>query len=122
VIGSLGFLGVQALDFAPNGELFAWDVDFGLLAVNPINGVAIDVNPAIGGSGAIQSIVFAPDGRLFGARQALYSINPVTGAFAAIGHASTFDLRGIEWIVPEPASGWLVTMTAWGFLFRRWRC
>jgi hypothetical protein len=119
VIGSLGFLGVQALDFAPNGELFAWDVDFGLLTVNPLNGAAIDVNPAIGGSAAIQSIVFAPDGRLFGARQSLYSINPVTGAFVAIGPASTFDLRGIEWIVPEPASGLLVAMAAWGFLFRR---
>jgi hypothetical protein len=119
VIGSLGFLGVQGLDFAPNGELFAWDVNFGLLTVNPLNGAAIDVNPAIGGSAAIQSIVFAPDGRLFGARQALYSINPVTGAYAAIGPASTFDLRGIEWIVPEPASGLLVAMVAGGFLFRR---
>jgi hypothetical protein len=119
VIGSLGFLGVQALDFAPNGELFAWDVSFGLLTVNTLNGAATDVNPAVGGSGGIQSIVFSPDGRLFGARQALYSINPVTGAFSPLGPASTFDLRGIEWIAPEPASVSLLTMAA-SFVFL-WR-
>lgn len=121
VIGSLGFLGVQALDFAPNGELFAWDVDFGLLTVNPLNGAATDVNPSIGGSGGIQSIVFSPDGRLFGARQALYSINQVTGAFSQLGPASTFDIRGIEWVVPEPASSFLLTMTAFVFLWRHRR-
>jgi hypothetical protein len=119
VIGSLGFLGVQALDFSPNGELYAWDVNFGLLTVNPLNGAATDVNPSIGGTAGIQSIVFSPDGRLFGARQALYSINPVTGAFLPVGPASTFDIRGIEWIVPEPASGCLLAMTVTGLLCRQ---
>lgn len=119
VIGSLGFLGVQALDFSTNGELFAWDVDFGLLRVDQLSGVATDVNPSIGGSGDIQSIVFAPNGRLFGARQALYSIDPLTGAFFPLGPATTFDLRGIEWIVPEPASGLLLALTAWGLLLRK---
>lgn len=110
LIGSLGFLGVQGFDAAPNGDLFAWDGTAGLLRVNPATGAAVDVNPAIGGTAAIQSIVFAPDGRLFGARNALFSIDPVTGAFAQIGPGGGPDLRGIEWIVPEPSSALLATI------------
>jgi hypothetical protein len=103
-IGSLGFLGVQGLDFSPGGSLYAWDVNEGLLIVDPITGAAVDVNSSVGGTAAIQSIVFAPDGRLFGARQQLFSIDPNTGAFAPIGPGSGLDVRGIEWIVPEPST------------------
>src|SRR5438093_1522828 len=60
-IGSMGFLGVQGLDYSPSGLLYAWDVSEGLLIVNPITGAATDVNSSVGGTGAIQSIVFAPD-------------------------------------------------------------
>jgi hypothetical protein len=111
LIGSLGFLGVQGLDFSPSGSLYAWDVDFGLLTVDPSTGTATDVNPSIGGTAAIQSLVFAPDGRLFGARQQLFSINPLTGAFSPIGPGGGPDIRGIEWLVPEPSTFCLFIMT-----------
>jgi hypothetical protein len=110
LIGSLGYQGVQGFDAAPSGDLFAWDATAGLLRVNPATGAAVDVNPAIGGTASIQSIVFAPDGRLFGARNALFSINPNTGAFAQIGPGGGPDLRGIEWIVPEPSSAILAAI------------
>lgn len=103
-IGSIGFNGVQGLDYSPSGLLYAWDVNDGLLIVNPVTGSAVDVNSSIGGTGAIQSIVFAPDGRLFGASQQLYSINPLTGAFTPIGVGNGPDIRGIEWMVPEPST------------------
>ena len=103
-IGSLGFLSVQALDVAPSGSFFAWDTQAGLLTVNPVTGAAVDVNTSIGGSTEIQSIVFAPDGRLFGAGDTLYSINPISGAFSQIGAGGGPDVRGIEWIVPEPSA------------------
>jgi hypothetical protein len=103
-IGSMGFNGVQGLDFSPSGLLYSWDVINGLLIVNPVTGAAVDVNSSIGGTGAIQSIVFAPDGRLFGASQQLFSINPLTGAFTAIGVGNGPDIRGIEWVVPEPST------------------
>ena len=103
-IGSLGFSGVQGLDCSPSGLLYAWDVSEGLLIVNPVTGAAIDVNPSVGGTGAIQSIVFAPDGRLFGARQQLFSINSLTGTFTPIGVGNGPDIRGIEWMVPEPST------------------
>lgn len=104
LIGSLGYLSVQAMDVAPNGHFYAWDNDFGLLAVDPLTGAAADVNPSIGGTPSIQSIVFAPDGRLFGAREQLFSIDPATGTYTAIGGGGEIDLRGIEWIVPEPGT------------------
>ena len=103
-IGSLGFKAVQGLDISSDGNFFAWDVVAGLLAVDPLTGIATDINPTIGGTGDIQSIVFAPDGRLFGARKNLYSIDPTTGAFAQIGVGTGIDIRGIEFIVPEPSS------------------
>lgn len=110
LIGSMGRLGVQGFDAAPSGDLFAWDVSAGLLRVDPATGATVDVNPAIGGTASIQSIVFAPDGRLFGARDALFSINPSTGAFTQIGPGGGPDLRGIEWVVPEPSSTFLATI------------
>jgi hypothetical protein len=104
LIGSLGRLGVQGFDIAPNGTFYAWDGFAGLLTVDPVTGATTDVNPSNGGTASIQSIVFAPDGRLFGAREQLFSIDPETGAYSAIGTGDGIDRRGIEWIVPEPPS------------------
>jgi hypothetical protein len=119
-IGSLGFLGVEGLDFSPSGLLYAWDVSAGLLLVDPNTAAAVDLNPRIAGTDEIQSIVFAPDGRLFGARQQLFSINPANGAYNSIGVKNGPDIRGIEWIVPEPATqiaivSGLMLITLWKF-------
>jgi hypothetical protein len=103
-IGSLDFGSVQGFDIAPNGDFFAWDINSGLLQIDAETGVATDVNPAIGGTGDIQSIAFSPNGQLFGARQNLYSINTTTGAFTQIGSGNGIDLRGIEYIIPEPTT------------------
>jgi hypothetical protein len=118
-IGSMGFNGVQGLDYSPSGLLYAWDVNDGLLIVNPVTGAAVDVNSSIGGTAAIQSIVFAPDGRLFGARQQLFSINPLTGAYTPIGVGNGPDIRGIEWMVPEPST--LIISISGLLLFSRQR-
>lgn len=103
-VGSLGFRAVQGLDIAPDGTFYAWDITAGLLRVDPLTGLATDVSPTVGGTVDIQSIAFTPDGRLFGARGNLYSIDPTTGAFAQIGVGSGVDLRGLEYVVPEPSS------------------
>ena len=104
LIGSLGFTAVQGLDISPSGEFYAWDIFDGLLTVDPLTGAATDLNPTIGGTADIQSIVFAPDGTLFGANENLYEIDPATGAFTQIGSGSGLDVRGIEFIVPEPST------------------
>ena len=110
LVGSLGFSAVQGLDFAANGDLYAWDILDGLLQVDPNTGAAVDINPAVGGTANIQSIAFAPDGRLFGARENLFQIDLTTGTFTQIGTGLGLDVRGIEWVVPEPSlAGYCLT-------------
>jgi len=122
-IGMTGLNDLQGLDFAPSGALFGWDVSLGLVTIDSLTGVATDVNPLVGASADIQSIVFAQDGTLFGARSALFTINPTTGETALVGAGGYLDLRGIE-IVPEPSSIALATfgfvgLAAWGWRKKR---
>lgn len=120
LIGSLGFSGVQGFDISPADQFYAWDIREGLLTIDPSTGNATDVNPNIGGTGDIQSIVFSSDGQLFGARRNLYSINIATGAFTQIGTGADIDLRGIEYVVPEPSTAILLgLMTVSHLLFTR---
>jgi hypothetical protein len=107
-VGATGFTGIQALTVSPLGELFAWDIGRGLSTINPSTGVATDVNPGVGGVSDIQAIAFV-DGRLFGARNSLFEINPITGEFTEIGAILPFpgdaDIRGLSaHPVPEPGT------------------
>lgn len=97
-IGPMGFGSVQALASSGN-RLFAWDLQAGLLSVNPSTGLATDSFPAVGTSGAaIQWLVVHTDGRLLGGQQDLFEINPSTGVATRIGPIAGggFDLRGAE--------------------------
>jgi hypothetical protein len=71
-----------------------------------LTGIATDVNPLVGAGAGIQSIVFAGDGTLFGARDALFTLNPITGVAALIGEGGYSDVRGIEVVpaIPEPTT------------------
>ena len=93
---TLGFRGIQGLDFSPKGMLYGWDVFKGLVIIDSETGQTTDVNDAVGADADIQSIVFTDDGRLFGGRDALYEINVVTGETTFIGEGDYDDLRGIE--------------------------
>jgi hypothetical protein len=88
--------GVQGLAFSPGGVLYGWDVVLGLVTINTATGAATDVNPAIGGTGDIQSIIFGPDGKLYGGCNALYIIDPTTGAYTLVGSGGYSDVRGLE--------------------------
>ena len=93
---TLGFSGIQGLDFSPKGMLYGWDVFKGLVIIDSETGQTTDVNDAVDADADIQSIVFTDDGRLFGGRDALYEINVVTGETTFIGEGDYDDLRGIE--------------------------
>ncbi len=107
-IGRANHTGIQGLAFGTNGRLFAWDVTFGLLTVDITNGLTTDVNNANGGSGDIQCLALGPNGIMYGARNALFSINLNDGSFATIGTGNYSDVRGIEFLSP-PAD--CLTMT-----------
>jgi hypothetical protein len=125
LVGPTGRSGIQGLDFGPGGVLYGWDVDAGLVTINTSTGVATDVNPLIEGTSAIQSIVFTSDGRLFGAREALFTISPATGAFSVIGSGGYTDVRGIEIFgpaaVPEPSALLLIASPVAALAMYAWR-
>lgn len=109
LVGSTGFAGIQALAYG-SGMLYGWEVGSsgvgaGLITLSISTGAGTDVNLGMGGSsGDIQGLAFSPQGILYGARDALYTVNTSTGAITLIGSGGYSDVRGIEFTsaVPEP--------------------
>jgi hypothetical protein len=109
LVGLTGFEGIQGLEFSPAGILYGWDIFAGLLTIDPSTGVATQVDPAGVGSALIQTLAFAPDGTLYGAREALFRIDTSTGDTTLVGSGGYSDIRGLEFAtVPEPSSLLLV--------------
>lgn len=102
-VGNTGFTGIQALDSEMSVLfLFGWDVNQGLVRIDPATGGTVDVNPSLGTQGAaIQFLTRVVDDggtpRLVGGNSALFSINLTTGAVTPIGAAGSLaDVRGAE--------------------------
>lgn len=98
MIGLTGLKAIQALEFAPNGTLYGWDVantGKGLITIDPATGAATDVNPGVGDvpTDSVQFLAFAPDGSLFAGRHSLHSVDPATGIPTQI-MTGLSDLRG----------------------------
>lgn len=113
LIGATGLTALQGLAFSPGGTLYGWDIDIGLVTINTSTGAATDVNPAVGAGADIQALDFATGGTLFGAREALFTINPATGVSTLVGSGGYDDVRGIALIgadLPEPAAVALVAL------------
>ena len=119
---SLGVLtlGIGAMTFSSDSTLYGWDIGasglgdgFGLVKLATDGSGFVDVNPAIGTPrGDIQSIEFAPNGILYGARDRLFTIDLGTGAWTPVGSQTfAWDIRGIAYI-PEPASVTLLVIAA----------
>jgi hypothetical protein len=108
LVGTTGLRGLQGLDFSPTGTLFWWDIGggpdsgLGLVRIDPLTGLVTDVNPSIGGlASQVQTLAFGPDGLLYGARDALYTVDRESGALTLIGSGGYEDVRGLA-VVPEP--------------------
>lgn len=101
-VGSTGYAGVQGMAYA-NGQLYVWEIGSGsgfgdgLMIVNTTTGALTDVNPAVGGFGSeAQTLCASATGVLYGACNALYTINAATGVLTLVGSGGYGDLRGIE--------------------------
>lgn len=91
-----GMSGIQALE-VHEGVLYGWDLTQGLVVIDRATGVAVDVNPSVGGGSIVQFLAVRADGMLIGGRDGLYTIDTTTGATTFIGSlGSNLDLRGAE--------------------------
>src|SRR5262249_7030931 len=68
--------------FDPAGALYGVDARSTLYRIDPTNAATTRVGPV---GAAINALVFAPDGTLYGAGRSLYRIDPATGAGTRIG-------------------------------------
>lgn len=89
-------LGVQALAFDPDDNLFCLNVPVprGLCSVDVTTGVAT----TIGGDeliGDSQALEFEQDGTLFAARSNLLRLDPITGLATLVGATGFDDIRGL---------------------------
>lgn len=96
-IGPMGFTGIQALDDTVLG-LMAWDINAGLLTVQPLTGVATDPFPGVGSPATLQWLATDPvTGTLLVGRTTLQVVDLQTGLVGpAIAISGAPDLRGVE--------------------------
>lgn len=124
LVGAMSNSDMQGLAFDGSDTLYAWAVGFGgaagLHTVDTTTGSATDVDGSVGSNGDIQGIDFGPGGTLYGAHDALYTIDTSTGAQTLVGSGDYSGVRGIG-VVPEPASMIALALGASALVVRRRR-
>lgn len=97
---TIGATGVTALGaiVTYQGVLYGWDRVSGLVVLDPVTGLATDVNPAIGGAtlatGGIYWLAVRDDGAMVGGGGGLrFAFDRVTGIAQFLG-ATQFEIRG----------------------------
>lgn len=112
-IGATGLRSVSALAYG-QGDLWAWDLfESGLVLLDPVTGIASDVNPQIddAGVGLCQTLCFSDNNVLFGGFGTLAILDTVTGVPSHIGlMANGLGLvTGMEFLPnqPDPFALWV---------------
>jgi hypothetical protein len=118
LIGNTSHGSIAGLAFSPTGELFGWSV-FGLLRIDPATGVSTRFTPGLANE-YIASLDFAPSGALYGIGGATFAIDANSGVTTLLNPLPDFtDIRGMAFIIPEPAAGIPLATAAVAFGRRR---
>ncbi|MHC4837319.1 MAG: hypothetical protein ACYTF3_03920 [Planctomycetota bacterium] len=81
------------------GTLYGWDEFMGLVTFDLVlPNFATDVNPAVPGSTAISGLTASPGGQLYGAGDALYTIDSVSAVPTLVGGGSYGTLVAVEFL------------------------
>lgn len=91
----------KVLDLAlRDGVLYGWSSYAGLVTIDPLTAVATNVNGLLDGHNDILGITFGPDGTLYGVRDRLFVIDPVSGVVTEIG-GNVPGLYNVAWLDAE---------------------
>tara|TARA_R110002126_G_scaffold6119_18_gene32331 strand:- start:22022 stop:23149 length:1128 start_codon:yes stop_codon:yes gene_type:complete len=101
VLGSTGLAGLQALDFAPNGTLYGWDLGpfppngDGLVVINLNTGAALPINPANNNGWVHQWLVVVDETTAYVGASSYEQVHLTTGNTTPVG---TFGvaLQGLD--------------------------
>jgi hypothetical protein len=102
LIGNASHSGLQGLAIDFTGTIFSWDVGsgsgigVGLVTIDATTGASTDVDPSTGNAVDIQCLAISPTNVLYGARNALFTLDPTTGVATLVGSGGYSDLRGVE--------------------------
>jgi hypothetical protein len=100
LVGPLNLGSIQGLACSASGQLYGWSTIYGLVSIDATNGVCTDLNGLLDGHNDLQALAFRDDGRLYGFREQVYRLDPLTGSVTSLGIANGQDLRGAEF-APE---------------------
>ncbi len=99
LIGNTGHR-MQGLAYG-KGKLYGWEIGTtgtgeGLVTVDTLTAAVTDVNPAVSGTIAVQTLAFDSCNKLYACGSGLWEVNTGTGVQTQIGSATGQDIRGIE--------------------------
>ncbi|KAA3606702.1 MAG: hypothetical protein DWQ01_16945 [Planctomycetota bacterium] len=106
-IGDTGFVGLQALAFT-EGVFYSWDIGFGsgigagLVTLDPLTGLASDVDPNVDGTAwDVQTLFEDENGQLWGGRYQLFHVDVSSGQLTLASGLGFDDFRGLEFTGPK---------------------
>lgn len=105
LVGSTGLTGLQALAFG-QGTLWGYDVGpVGLVRIDPLTGIGVDVNPLVSGTYSLcQTLAFSDEEVLYAAYGALWIIDTVTGVPGYVADIYAPGIVGaMEFLPNQPA-------------------
>ncbi len=97
-VGKPATFDMRAIAFV-GPDLYGWDLVVGLVKFDLVGGgPAVDVDPAVPGSSAVNSLATSALGQLFGAGSELYAVSHLNGTLSLVGSGGYSGLTALEFL------------------------